>query len=109
MASPHGSVSTAAIASGGRTTRESVSTRVQKAREELVCPICIEMLREPRMLSCQHTFCTACLEQLASAQSSLAARTRKHDSTAKEVSITCPECRANMILPENGIYGEFNL
>ena len=42
-------------------------TRVQAAQQELVCPICIETYSEPRTLTCQHTFCTACLLQLAAA------------------------------------------
>ena len=72
-------------------------TRVQKAREELVCPICIETFREPRTLTCQHTFCTACLKKLI-------AGARKHSSTAN---VACPECRSTIILPESGINGEF--
>ena len=94
-------ISTVSVAEGdtGMSTRD----RVQEAREELVCPICIETFREPRTLACQHTFCTSCLEQLARTRSSLVARARRH---AEEVTIACPECRADIILPENGVNGE---
>ena len=112
----YANVQAAAIAppAGDTSTRESTagdtSTRVQKAREELVCSICIETLREPRTLTCQHTFCTACLKELASARTPRARR-RAHSGAgaAEEAIISCPECRANIILPENGIYGEFSV
>ena len=110
----YANVQAAAIAppEGGTSTRESTgdtSTRVQKAREELVCSICIETLREPRTLTCQHTFCTACLKELASARTPRARR-RAHSpaGAGEEAVISCPECRANIILPEKGIYGEFS-
>lgn len=92
-------------------------TRVQKAREELICPICIETFKEPRTLACQHTFCTACLEQLANSQkrSPLARRIPEKcapeasyniRTPTTEVTVSCPECRTNIALPENGISGE---
>ena len=92
-------------------------TRVQKAREELICPICIETFKEPRTLACQHTFCTACLEQLASShkRSPLVRRIPEKcgpeascdiRTATTEVTVSCPECRTNITLPENGINGE---
>ena len=92
--------------------------RVQKAREELICSICIETFKEPRTLACQHTFCTACLEQLASSQkrSPLPRRTPEKcapeasyniRTPTTEVTVSCPECRSNITLPENGISGEY--
>ena len=76
------------------------SVRMERAREELVCAICFETFREPRTLACQHTFCTECLKQLSDTAH------RKHSSAT---TIDCPECRANMILPKNGIYGKLML
>ena len=94
--------------------------RVEKAREELVCSICMETFKEPRTLACQHTFCTACLEKLAGSRSpassggrtaekafSSAAAAPASPRGAKEVTISCPECRASLTLPGSGIHSKF--
>lgn len=77
--------------------RERSKTRVQRAQEELMCSICIEFFKQPRSLACQHTFCHECLELLAASSKA---------SSSGEVVISCPECRANIILPENGVEGK---
>lgn len=85
----------------GKEGRERSKTRVQKAQEELVCSICIDFFKQPRSLACQHTFCHECLEQLASDGSP-----SSKASSSGEIVISCPECRANILLPENGVQGE---
>ena len=52
------------------------------------CSICLESMRskEPRLLTCGHTFCTSCIEQLA----------------AKNP-ITCPKCRTETKIPQQGV------
>ncbi|XP_032781467.1 RING finger protein nhl-1-like [Daphnia magna] len=57
--------------------------------EDLVrCAICLEQLRRPTMLPCQHTFCLACLRIYAE---------------KKSTTISCPTCRLQVALPLEGI------
>ena len=52
------------------------------------CSVCLDSLinKEPRLLHCGHTFCTPCLQRLA--------------STDK---LCCPKCRKQTALSENGV------
>ena len=54
--------------------------------EWIICKICSEILDEPRMLTCQHTYCHRCLVSWV--------RDRKV--------LVCPECRFEMVLDEDG-------
>nr|XP_056719379.1 E3 ubiquitin-protein ligase TRIM56 [Euleptes europaea] len=49
----------------------------------LTCPVCLERLRQPRILPCLHTYCHDCLQRLAGGQEEL----------------QCPECRERVPLP----------
>lgn len=53
--------------------------------EELSCPVCCEIFREPVVLKCSHSFCKACLHQFWSKRTS-----------ARE----CPVCRRRCSLTE---------
>ena len=77
------------------------SDQVEKAQEELLCSICIDFFKQPRSLPCQHSFCHDCLVPLASRPTS-----GSKTSASKGVVISCPECRANTCLPENGVRGK---
>ena len=55
--------------------------------ENLQCPLCIDRLRDPRALPCQHVFCCSCLKSIPS-------------SNLPYPSITCPLCRRTC--PYNG-------
>ena len=47
----------------------------------LRCPVCQEVVRQPKTLECYHTFCEGCVAQL--------------DKTMyKEEGVKCPVCRA---------------
>uniref|UniRef100_A0A8C8S7P9 RING-type E3 ubiquitin transferase n=1 Tax=Pelusios castaneus TaxID=367368 RepID=A0A8C8S7P9_9SAUR len=54
----------------------------------LTCPICLERLRQPKILSCLHTYCQGCLEGLLDDRPAL----------------RCPECREEVPLPQ-GVAG----
>ncbi|XP_036390486.1 E3 ubiquitin-protein ligase TRIM56-like [Megalops cyprinoides] len=56
------------------------NTQISEQLEEdfLQCKICFEVYRTPRTLSCLHSFCEPCLEQLLDKQKG---------------TVTCPECR----------------
>ena len=57
----------------------------------LRCAVCLDRLKNPKILPCQHTFCkTPCIEGLIKWQ------TR---------SIKCPECRQDHFVPSNGADG----
>ena len=58
----------------------------------LECPICLEQIKNPKMLPCQHSFCLKnCLENLMD------------DSTKDQ--LTCPMCRVVYDVPINGVTG----
>eukprot|EP00741_Cyanophora_paradoxa_P006476 tig00001003_g6269.t1 len=57
--------------------------------QELTCPICLEVMNDPRILQCQHSACSGCLQRIAQANS-----------------VNCPICRrvtpgAPAALPSN--------
>lgn len=52
----------------------------KKLAKHLECPICLEKFAEPKVLSCQHSYCKKCLKRLV--------RLERED-----YEVTCPECR----------------
>eukprot|EP00058_Branchiostoma_floridae_P022492 XP_002607982.1 hypothetical protein BRAFLDRAFT_213523 [Branchiostoma floridae] len=60
--------------------------------EFLVCQVCLEDFKQPKMLPCLHTFCQPCLEKLLAIE-----------PVGK---LDCPTCRQGAVpLPENGVQG----
>ncbi|XP_054436544.1 tripartite motif-containing protein 5-like isoform X2 [Pteronotus mesoamericanus] len=53
-------------------------------KEEVTCPICLGLLREPMSLDCGHTFCQACITANS-----------KEPMVSKEGESSCPVCRIN--------------
>ncbi|XP_064144608.1 tripartite motif-containing protein 5-like isoform X4 [Loxodonta africana] len=58
------------------------SAIVVKLQEEVTCPICLELLREPLSLDCGHSFCQACITVNS-----------KTSMVSSEGESTCPMCR----------------
>lgn len=56
-------------------------------KELIECPVCFGTFNEPKVLTCQHTFCLACLDRFL----------RTPDDR-----LTCPICRQTTALPPNG-------
>ena len=67
-----------------------------KLRKEAECSLCIETIKNPKILPCHHGFCCECLNRLAAA--------RRQQGVP---SFECPECKAPYELPENGRFDAF--
>jgi len=68
----------------------SVSDR-RNPSYEAECPICAEPFVEARQLPCEHVYCLECLERWVS------------DELDQPAPLTCPTCREQFQLPENGV------
>jgi len=58
------------------------------------CPICKETYKEPKILSCLHTFCLICIKETG-----LKTNSNPGDK------MPCPVCRKEFIVPEKGFAG----
>ena len=63
---------------------------------KLECSLCLEDFKDPRILSCFHTYCRNCLETYIQKSS------RTADSIA---TFDCPICRTAITLPQKGVDG----
>ena len=61
----------------------------QKVKEEITCAICQDLLNEPKILPCLHSFCTGCLKEWLG-------RLAKLDPSKRH--LECPLCRAKVLL-----------
>ena len=61
----------------------------QKVKEELTCAICQDLLTDPKILPCLHSFCTNCLKQWSGKLASL-------DPSKRQ--LECPVCRGKVLL-----------
>ena len=59
---------------------------VRNVTDQLTCPVCYQLYKNPRYLSCYHSYCEECLVKIQT-----------------ETTITCPECRKVTKLHERGI------
>ncbi|KAL0962955.1 hypothetical protein UPYG_G00347670 [Umbra pygmaea] len=49
---------------------EAMAARFSLPEEDLCCPVCCEIFRDPVVLKCSHSFCAACLQQYWSGKGS---------------------------------------
>ncbi|XP_038075731.1 uncharacterized protein LOC119743409 [Patiria miniata] len=61
---------------------------IEPLSRELECGICLEILRDPRILDCSHTFCGPCIPGVV-------------ESSRK--SIKCPLCQQHTVMPSGGV------
>ena len=61
----------------------------QRVKEELTCAICQDLLSEPKILPCLHSFCTGCLKEWSGRLANL-------DPSKRH--LECPLCRAKVLL-----------
>lgn len=98
-------------ACGGKSAQEDVkdiemrtkSINGNVSNSRAFCGVCKRMYREPKLLSCLHTFCADCIRQLEplSAQGESPGRERLQSLTV----LLCPECDSEVELPHSGVDG----
>ncbi|XP_078662298.1 uncharacterized protein LOC144906159 isoform X2 [Branchiostoma floridae x Branchiostoma belcheri] len=93
QATPNVRASSATIqATRGREETSMAAAQLSEIKADLTCPICTNVLREPKALPCLHTYCRSCLLQLEA-------------NASQTGRFPCPECRQMVILPERGVQG----
>ena len=70
----------------------SAQKALQKLKEQLTCPVCLEHYTNPKLLECFHVFCENCIKPLAR-------------QTPQGQVVECPNCRQPTSLPKNGVPG----
>ncbi|XP_065907091.1 tripartite motif-containing protein 2-like [Dysidea avara] len=59
---------------------------VKEVQKNLTCPICYQLFKNPKYLSCYHSYCEECLEKML-----------------VQSKIICPECRKETNVPDGGV------
>lgn len=76
----------------------TVMSSLQQIKEEfLVCPICSEHYKDPKLLPCLHTFCGHCLLEFVQMTKPLETVSQNGHSDQKQgtVIFTCPVCKTD--------------
>ncbi|KAK6166705.1 hypothetical protein SNE40_023339 [Patella caerulea] len=70
----------------------ATSDKIERLRERLlVCPICRDEFKDPRLLPCHHTVCFECIGNIVRSSSNTGRLFR------------CPQCRTDVFVPRGGI------
>ena len=84
-------MSSSAVSSGSKASLEG---SIEGLSDLLECSVCLEPLGlAHKVLPCQHTFCTSCLEDLEAKQK------KKNGDPPGSPLFICPECRAEVRTP----------
>ena len=62
------------------------AVEIQKVQDNLTCPVCYQLFKNPKYLPCYHSYCEGCLEKMQ-----------------VQSKITCPECRKEAEVPAGGV------
>ena len=62
------------------------AVEVKKAQNNLTCPVCYQLFKNPKYLPCYHSYCEGCLEKMQ-----------------VQSKIICPECRKEAEVPAGGV------
>ena len=66
------------------------NTKSEISKQDLTCTVCLERLRDPRLLPCLHAYCKRCLDRIL------------HKLREKK-NIVCPQCRSSHAVPSSGV------
>ena len=67
---------------------------IKKLEDQLTCAICLDDLKDPKMLQCFHVYCKDCLQRLVV------------QDQQGQLSLSCPTCRQSTVLPQaTGVSG----
>ena len=66
-----------------------IQTLLNNLHEEVSCSVCMSKYTDPKQLPCLHSFCLHCLNEI-------------QRTSGRRDKITCPECRQEFKVPDNG-------
>ena len=66
-----------------------IPTLFYNLREEVSCPVCSDLFKDPRQLPCLHSFCLHCLKHW-------------HQTSGGQNAFRCPKCQALSRVPASG-------
>lgn len=64
----------------------SININFKEVMDNLLCPVCFQLFKNPKFLPCHHSYCDKCLEKMQ-----------------VQSKIVCPECRAEATVPAEGV------
>ena len=67
----------------------NIQTLLNNLHEEVSCSVCMRKYTDPKQLPCLHSFCLHCLNEI-------------QRTSGRRDKITCPECRQEFKVPDNG-------